>query len=365
MSRQYVQLWPWFNEFGRQARIANDQDRIRLYGIDDTAFEHREKNPEYALTLRRQGVALAERLGEPCMALFYEYRVVEVLLFHLARYEEGLELATKIVTKASQEAYLNCPARARVFITLISAYFETDGLSYIDEIMAMIETMEQHIPLDDDTHRRLFAYRAKVAMELRQYDKAMEDALKYLEISAESAFRCTHAYGILGHLAYLQHNDRQALTYTYLMQENAIRANQHASLAHSYGWQALLLLLLGETDEAQRLFTLAIAEANTLSLPKELNLLYGKCRYYDARGDYDKSLFLWDEQIQLMNPNTLHRQTYFYTFLRRCFVLRQMGRLTEMDVEQTRQAAQRMRKPEKYLALVEELYDGKTAIPRY
>lgn len=364
MSRQYVQLWPWFNEFGRQARITDDQERLRLYKIDDNAFDHREKNPEQALALRREGVALAERLHEPCMALFYEYRVVEVLLFHLARYEEGLALATKIVTKASQEAFINCPARARVFITLISAYFETDALSYIDEIMAMVETMENHIPLDDDTHRRLFAYRAKLAMELHQYDKATEEALKYLEISAASAFRCTHAYGILGHLAYLQHNDRLALDYSYLMQETAIRANQHASLAHSYGWQALLLMQ-DMPEEAHRLFMLAIAEASVLSLPKELNMLYGKCRYYDARGEYEKSLFLWDEQIQLMNPRTPNRQTYFYTFLRRCFVLRQMRRLTEADVEQTRQAARRMRKPEKYLAQIEELQDGKIEIPRY
>jgi len=365
MSRQYVQLWPWFNEFGRQARIANDQERLRLYKIDDNAFEHREKNPQHALALRREGVALAERLHEPCMALFYEYRVVEVLIFHLARYEEGLELATRIVAKASQEAYLTCPARARVFITLISAYFETDALSYTDEITAMIETMENNIPLDDDTHRRLFAYRAKLAMELHEYEKAMEEALKYLEISASSAFRSTHAYGILGHLAYLQNNDRQALDYTYLMQETALRASQQASLAHSYGWQALLLFLQGESQEAQRLFMLAVAEANTLSLPKELNLLYGKCRYYDARGEYEKSLFLWDEQVQLMNPKTLQRQTYFYTFLRRCFVLRQMGRLTEADIEQTRQAAHRMRKPDRYLAQIEELHDGKTEIPRY
>jgi hypothetical protein len=365
MSRQYVQLWTWFNEFGRQARIANDQDRIRLYKIDDNAFEHRERNPEHALALRREGVALAERLHEPCMGLFYEYRVAEALLFHLARYEEGLDLATRIVTKASQEAYLNCPARARVFITLIAAYFEIDGLSYTDEIGAMIETMETRIPLDDDTHRRLFAYRAKLAMERHQYDKAVDEALLYVEISAESSFRSAHAYSLLTHLSYLMHQDRQALTYSHLMQDNALRANQYASLSHSYGWQALLLLMQGETEEAQRLFTMALAESNTLNLPKELNLLNGKCRFYDAKGEYDKSLALWNEQIQLMNPQTPKRQSYFYTFLRRCFVLRQMGRLTDFDIEQTRQAALRMRKPEKYLALIEELHDGQIAIPRY
>lgn len=75
MSRQYVQLWPWFYEFGRQARSVDDRQRIRLYKIHDTAFAQREINPEYALTLYREGVALAEGLREPCMTMFYEYWV--------------------------------------------------------------------------------------------------------------------------------------------------------------------------------------------------------------------------------------------------------------------------------------------------
>jgi hypothetical protein len=92
--------------------------------------------------------------------------------------------------------------------------------------------------------------------------------------------------------------------------------------------------------------------------------LHGTCRYYEARGEYEKSLAMWDKHILLMNPKTPNRQTYFYIFLRRCFVLRKIGRLTEADIEQTRQAAQRMRKPEKYFAQIEELHNGKIEIPR-
>ena len=364
MNRQYVQLWPWFYEFGRLAFTANDDQRMQLYKIHSTAFTQREKNPEYALTLYREAVALAERLHEPCMTLFYEYWVGEMLVFYLSRYEEGLDFVTRMVTRASQEAYVNCPVRARVFITLIAAYYAIDALSYIDEMQAMIETMEKQIPLDDDTHARLYGYRADIGIIIGAYETAMRDALKYLELSDLPA-QSVQAYHILCILTHVQNNDRQTLEYAYLMQHTAIQSRSQELLVASYCWQATILFLKGETDEAERLFMLSMAEANSLNLPDSQTILHCACRYYEAKGEYEKSLAMWDKHVQLMNPGTPNRQTYFYTFLRRCFVLRRLGRLMEADIEQTRQAALRMRKPEKYFAQIEELKNGKTEIPRY
>src|SRR5262245_12168383 len=117
MSRVFVDLWGWFEKFYYQAVATRDEERKRLYNIRSTAFNLREKDPNQALGIYREAVALAERLNEPWVALFYEYRIAEMLVFHLGRYEEGLELATKLVTRSSHESYLNCPVRSRVFIT--------------------------------------------------------------------------------------------------------------------------------------------------------------------------------------------------------------------------------------------------------
>jgi hypothetical protein len=365
MSRQYVQLWSWINEFGRQAATAHDQDRIQLWKTHTTAFKHREKDPEQAWLMYREAVALAERLNEPCMALYYEYWVAEMLLFYLGHYEEGLELATKLVAKSSQPVYANCPVQARVYITLIAAYSQIDMLSYTDEITTMIETMEDSIPLDDDTHRRLQAFRVELCTVKGEYDKGFAEALKYMELSGNDNFRTTHAYQVLCHLSYLLKNDQQALEYAYLIQENANRSNRHAALVNAHGWQATLLLLRGEAEESARLFLLSIAEANMLKLPPDQNFFRPRCRYYEAKGDYEQALALWDENVRMMNPQYPNRQGYFYTFLQRCFLLRYLNRLTDHDVELTRQAANRMHKPEKYLAVMESLHDGQTEIPRY
>ena len=64
MSRQYVQLWSWVSEFGRQAAVAQDQHRIQLWKIHTTAFDQREIDPEHAWMMFREGVALAERLAD-------------------------------------------------------------------------------------------------------------------------------------------------------------------------------------------------------------------------------------------------------------------------------------------------------------
>lgn len=360
----YVQLWPWFYEFGRQAALANDSQRLHLYRIHNTAFAQREKNPEHALTLYREGVSLAETLNEPCMTLFYRYWVSEMLVFYLARHEEGLDYAARNVTRASQEGYLNCPVRGRVFITLIAAYYGIDALSYTDEMLAMIETMDQQIPLDDDTHARLFAYRANIEVIMGAYDSALQNALKYLEMS-DLAAQSVQAYNILCIIMHLQNKDQQTLEYAYLMQQYALESHYQELLVASYCWQAAILFLKGEAHEAERLFKLGMAEAKSLNLPDSQTILYGMCRYYELTGQYEKSLGMWDQHVQQMNPRTPNRQTYFYVFLRRCYVLRRLGRLTEADIEQTRQAAQRMRKPERYFAQIDALHNGQTEIPRY
>src|SRR5688572_2788138 len=155
MRRPYVEIGPWLDAFRSQAAAANDQERLYLCNILHNAFQQREKNPEQALSMCREAVAIAERLHEPWMILYYEYWIAEMLIFYLGRYEEGLALATRLVAKSSQDIYVNCPVRGRVFITLIAVYFELDTLSYVDEIRAMIETLENDIPIDEDTYQRL------------------------------------------------------------------------------------------------------------------------------------------------------------------------------------------------------------------
>jgi tetratricopeptide (TPR) repeat protein len=366
MSRTYVDLWGWFDQFYHQAVATRDEERKHLCNIRSTAFNQREKEPQRALSMYREAVALAERLNEPWMALFHEYRIAEMLVFYLARYEEGLELATKLVTRSSQEAFLNCPVRPRVFITLIAAYYEVDALSYVDEIRAMLHTMEHQMPLDEDTYQRLFFFKAGLWLWLGEYDQAFIDAQKYIEVSIDSPFRSAGAYGLLCQICYIQGHTQQALEYAYLCQEAALKdGSSQAQLAGSHLWHAILMARLAQTAEAEKRFALGTAHAKAFNVSNMHVVLRGTSRYYETIGAYEKSLAVWNGQIQRMSSQAPNRQSHFYVFLRRCFVLRRMGCLTETDIDQARQIALGMRKPEKYLALLDELNDGQIDIPRY
>lgn len=365
MKHPYIDMWTWLNEFAQRAYAMNDQPRIRLMTIHELVFDQRETNPQRALALLRVGLTQAERLNELWMVVTFECRMVEMLMLSLARYEEAVDLATRLVTKVSQEPYINFPMRAWAFINLIIAYYELDALSYSDEIQAMIETLETRIPIDLDIHMRLYYFRARLWLGLREDDKAMTDALTHLDMSNRNDFRASYGYELLTHLHYLRHEDRHALDYAHLTQDKSLAADHKVALANSYYWQALFLALQGETETAHRLFVRGVAEAQSLNLPHDLSLLRGKCRYYEAKGEYEASLALWNEQIQRMDQKTANRQSYFYIFLHRCFVLRRLGRLTEADIAQTRQAALRLRKPDKYLPFIDTLLDGKLEIPRY
>jgi hypothetical protein len=363
MGRTYIQIRDWFDDFGARATRTNDRDRMRLYQLYDAAYKNIEKAPEQALSLYREAAHLAEQLNETWIVLVYECWVIETLLFGLARYEEGLDLATKLVSKASQELYAECPAKAWAFYTLIAAYAFLDELSYTSETRAMIETVET-MALDEETYLRMIYQRSYTWWLDGNPAKAYEQILFYLDIS-QSSYRKTGGHDTLCYFYYLQGDDQKALENAHLTEEHAAKSGRRSKVASAYWWQALLMHLRGETKEAERLFWRGIGEMNQLGYPKDIARWLGACRYYEMTGAYDKALLFWDEQVQLMNPKTPARQSYFTVFLRRCFVLRKLGRLTNADVEQTRQIALLMHKPEKYLALVDPLNDGSIEIPRY
>lgn len=365
MKRPYVDMWSWVETFHYRAFVARDEQRLRLLAIHAIAFDLREKNPEQAFALLQEGVAQAESLQEPWIAASFECRIVEMFMLSLARYEDAVEQAMKLVTKMSQDTFLNFPMRAWAFMNLIIAYFELDALSYSDEILAMIETLETRMPIDRDIHQRLYYYRSRLYLGLRDHDSAMKDALVHMEMTTGNPFRASYGYDLLTHLSYLAHDDRRAQEYAHLAQETSEQADHRVALANSYYWQALFLHQQTQPEDAHRMFLRATAEAISLNLPQDLGLLRGKCRYYEAKGEYEASLAVWDDQIQRMDDRTPNRQSYFYVFLHRCFVLRQLDRLTEADITQTRQAALRLRQPDKYLPFIDELHNGKRQIPRY
>lgn len=362
MSKSYVPLWAWLDDFQRRANWSGDQERSRLVQMHYRAWEVHEKDPEQALMLCNQGAELARQLDEPCVELFHEYWAAEMLLFYLVRVKEGLDFATKLVTKASTPRYADCPVRARVYITLVSAYYSVDALGYESEIRNMIEFLENDIPLDDDTHHRLQGYRARMWMHVEDYQKAEAETLKYLSMCVGRPYREADGYGVLAATMYYQRRDDKALEYAVLYEEKARRAYIQSSIAGSTLWQALLYRLKGLETEAQQFFLRGMALLSTLGIEKEREYHDMMCRFYEAGKEYEKSLALRDEQLKKLGDVT--GQSILFEILRkRCLVLKQMGRLTPADVEAVTAEMNKLKHPDKYLHKLKELES--VTLPRY
>lgn len=365
MTRRYVPLWEWMSDFRRRARVEGDSQRDYLGRLHYQVWDHREKNPEHALELCEKGAALARQLREPCMELFHEYWAAEMRLFYLARTKEALDYVTKLVTKASQSQYQECPVRARVYITLIAAYSAIDALSYEQETRDMMHYMEAEMPLDSDTHQRLQAYRARLCVEAKDYSLAEETALQYLNMSANSVFREADAYELLTEIMYLSGNEEKALEYAILCEQKAHMANSISNEVAGQLWQALFHRKRGDEETAQRLFRRGMAQFAQLGIEKERGYYDMMCRFYEAGKEYEKSLAIRADQISKLKDTVGGQDLPFDAHRKRCIVLKQMGRLTPADMSLARDAAQSLRKPEKYLTKLTQLEDDSTVVPLY
>jgi hypothetical protein len=364
VTRNYVPLWRWFDDFYRRAYARGDSDRVRLVQLYRRVWQIRETNPQEAFDLCNEGAELARQLNEPCWELFHEQWAANILLFYLVRAQEALDTTTKLVAKASQPRYVECPVRARVFITLIAVYRYIDSLSYETEIRDMIDYMEREIPLDADTHQRLQAYRAHLCVDLKEYEKAEEEALQYLQMSAGDSFREAHAYLLLTRILYLRGQDETALEYARLGEEKSQAAHTLGELVSALLWQSILLRRLNSEDEAQALFKRGMAQYATLGTARDEGYYNMLCRFYEAGKEYEKSLATRDEQIQKIRDG-IGLDSTFEAHRKRCLVLKQLGQLSPADVAAAQDAAKSLKHPEKHLAKLSELEDDPFQMPLY
>jgi hypothetical protein len=362
MSRSYVSVEGWKQDFRKRAQLANDAARLRLVQLHESAWKMREKNPRQSLECCQQGAELARQLNEPCWEIFHENWIAGICLFFLRDTEAALDTATRLVAKASRERYAECCVRARAFTTLMAVHYFIDPVCYETEIRDMIEFIEREIPLDIDTHQRLQGFRMGLCQKLELYEQAEEAGLKYLQMSQGYPYREADAYKALAEITYLRRREDRALDYARLAEERARESIQDAAFAQV--WQAILHRRRGDEMEAQQLFKRGMAKLLPLSIGRDETYYNMLCRFYEAGKEYEKSLALRDEQIANIHE-TVGLASTFEAHHKRCLVLRQMHRLTPADVAALQKAAQRLRYPERHLPKLQKLEANPFEMPLY
>lgn len=357
-----VDLWGWFDRFYWDALRNGDSERLRMVQLYHAAWDHMEGDPKQAIAYLEQGKAQAQRIGEPCWTLFYDYWLSEAHLFYLDDARGGLDRAVKTAVEARKPMYEQCPVRARVYRILIDVYMVLDPVGYVDKIRETSAYMENEVPQDDDTRYLTQARKSRLAFILDQLDEAYDEGLRFLAISEESDFQQTYAYSLLCHYAYLRGDLQIALKYALDGETAARRCDRRASIAALLAWQALLRHKLGEPAVAEMIYRQATARMANLGIVPYETYYDAVCEYLELTDRIEEALRLRGNQLRealaSKSPYSICE-----SHLKRCELLMRMGdRAGKGDIPSlaqeladAREAAKALLAPAYYLAKLDKV----------
>jgi len=347
----FVELWGWVAKYRSDAYRSGNTKRIRLTQLFDQAWNLFETAPERSLALLGEGVQLAKQLREPCWMLFYEYWQCEAYLFYLSDGPAAMKLAVKLTVEVRKPQYEHCPIRARIYRILGDTYLHTDSIGFADQIVKNLNYLENEVPLDRDTWQLIECKRTHLAIDAGQYREALEHAQIYLSRAQGYDFRMMDAYGLLCRVTYKLGDMTTMFEYAKLGEVHARRCTRLYQISNFQVWQAVCHHASGGEDLDRTLVRAAIRRAANLHQPFCPEAL---CVYYEKRGDLDRALEV--RHIQL-NEAVKEGNAFDEVYLRIlcCQLMLRMDKPFEQDLTAAREATQKLRKPERFLAMLNRL----------
>jgi tetratricopeptide (TPR) repeat protein len=353
----YVDIWAWMRDFERQASEQNDSQRLAIVngyydgwrcinsGQNDTALNHFEK----ALTLARS-------LNEHCWDLFLDSNCAEIFIFKKAESKIGLDRTIRLATRVYRPEAEECPVRARILCNLAYAYKDYDVFGYMDEILDLLNSIENDVPMDHDSHLRLRFLRVEIALELEQYDEAEKVVHIGLVESFGNTYRMTQSNALLSEIAYVRGDLQLALSYATEGAKYATQGNMLRAVASNLLWQAMIQRRLGNIGTAQNLLQRGLAEYQRYDLPLRESYYNHLCDFYEVAGEAEKSLALRQQQLKEVAEQTITAQSY--THLHYCRLLGRMGKPLDEALANARAVASAMKKSDLYLERLQRIVDG-------
>jgi hypothetical protein len=295
-----IDLWAWYYEQERLARISGDAQRLMLAELNNTGFKTLHSDPQKSLAMFKRGAEIARQLGEPCWELFYEYWYTEVHIFSLLDATLALQESTRVFAIAHRPEYMSCVVRGRVYITLVAAYYRYDPESYDEEIRNMLEDIYNKIPCDDDTIERVKLYRILLDLVFDRYDQCESMMQEYISDIRGNAFREADAFRTLGVIAYAKRDFSTALAYVLEGQKCSLRSRRFLEKAMGMLMEACLMLHLGETEKAQGLYERGIIEHDSASETRAGGFYDWVCEYLQLTNQFEQAMRHRDEELLLV-----------------------------------------------------------------
>lgn len=353
-------LWSWIDDFYWRAIHHGDAQRQRLAQQHYTAWQLMESQPEQALTLLNDGIALANQLEENWWALFYDYWRTEAWVFYLRNLNQGLDNAVRCAVECHKPLYDEFPGRARVYRVLVDAYVFRDPIGYEDKIREILRMMHDDMPLDSDTRLLLQARYAQLDAIFGNLAGAIDKTQAYLNASQHSDFRMMHAYDMLCYYAYLSGDLDLAEAYSENVEACSRKCGRKSGVMASFLFRALKHRIQGNESSARSFYARYTAARQHLSMKRTAVGYDLLCKYHELGGDTATALALRDEQLtELADKGYYHDEAWCH--LRRLQLLNRMGRPLHDELEATEAAIARLLKPERFTQAMQRIAAGDTS----
>jgi hypothetical protein len=359
-----MNLGEWLGVQAREFRERNNRERVRMLECYLHAYQSREKDPDQAFNAFTEGKHLAEQLGEPWWALFYENERIEALLHFKRDYRNVLEMAVQCVLEVRKPANALYPGRFSIWDSLVAAYLGIDADGYAEPIQQALDYLDREIPPEPEGARYLLLARLTTfALERERLEEAYDGCMRELKLCAED-----HEHSRALHFATFTYCDLCEIAgragaweplgqWSATGEELARQVGHHCELAEVLAWQAVAAVQAGDRDRAQRAYQNAVTHIGRLKMPPKRGYFDALVLYHEKNEDLERALTVRDEELttiadrgRLLSEARVH--------LQRCGLLARLARLEESDLETARTAAGRLRKADPYLAQIRELAEG-------
>jgi hypothetical protein len=355
-----MSVWDWIIEFNNQAEAKGDRDRLRLLQTYENASRFAKTDPDVMLGLLAEGKALAQQLDEPWWVLFFDHWRLQALLHFKYDYREVMDIAVQATLEARKPQYAELPQRVCLHEDLIYAYVGTDPEGHADRITQALEYMRQQVGPELDCRFCVQGCCAQFALQRRRLDEAQAASLQMLAMTDAERNRATadhyalDAYADLCAIA-LERGDWDALKeWAGAGEETARRRDKQLELAKFLAWRAVLERRAGNEDAARRLLRGATSRAARLKAVPGEPYYDALCAYHEQGGEPGAALTVRDQELTAVAGKG--RLTHEVRCrLKRCRLLAEMGLPLEDDLRAAREAAARLRHPEKYVEEIDRL----------
>ncbi len=364
----------WFDDFELEARHQGNTEKMRLGELHREAYHFRESDPDRALKLYGEGRRLAGALCEPWWMLYYDQQTVHALLHFKQDYRKVLERAVANVLEACKPGYAAFPRRLLIHGDLVSAYQGIDPAGYADAIRQALDYLEDNTPAEGNERYMLLGSRRQFALDRDHLDEADAFSRRTLALAAddEDPQRAEHflvfTYATMAEIAW-KRGDLAALEEAAVFGEEMAREVGHqVELSCFLMWQAFLARRDGDEPRAGDLHRQASARIARLRMPPDSAYRDAECAFHEQVGRLDLALAARDAELAgLRDRGRVFLESAAH--VKRCDLLRRLGRLKPADLHAARESARSLRVPAPVLEILARIEHagsstGETQVPR-